>query len=33
MVFSKKLAMYIAKDSMKALGQLAKMLVLQVEDL
>jgi hypothetical protein len=33
MVFCKKLAMYMAKDSMKALGQLTKMLVLQVEDL
>jgi len=33
MVFSKKLAMFMAKDSTKALGQLAKILVLQVEDL
>jgi hypothetical protein len=33
MVFCKKLAMYMAKDSTKSLGQLAKMLALQVEDL
>jgi hypothetical protein len=33
MVFCKKLSMYMAKDSTKALGQLAKMLALQVEDL
>jgi hypothetical protein len=33
MVFCKKLAMYMSKDSTKALGQLAKMLALQVEDL